>query len=480
MSSNKITDEEINAIYSSGREATVSFIKFLVERIDRLEAELHQIKLQLSKDSHNSSKPPSTDPPGKKKKPRSSRKKSGKKPGGQKGHTGFRLEQTAKPDEKKDVYPEGLCSCGKNLSLAETIDYIIRQTFGIILPRRFVTEYVGHVVLCSCGKIHDPVFPDGVNKEVQYDKSVKSLAVYLKHFDFLSYERLQEFFTDICGMHISQGSLVNFVRECGEFLQKPVELIKEKLIVAYLVHCDETGFRINGSRHWLHTTCTSELTYLYPHKNRGKKAMDEIGILPRFTGRVVHDHLASYYLYQNLTHVLCNAHHLRELTLFEENGDKWATKLIKCLLDAKADIEKKGKLPKKRVDYYKMRFRRITAEGLKQYPENKKANGKRGRLKQSPQFNFLKRMKEKMNDVIRYISDPLVPFDNNQGERDIRMSKIQQKVSGCFRSMQGARDFCTIRSYLASIRKNGQSVFRALLSIWTDAIILPNALYRFI
>lgn len=476
----EITDEELNVIYSSGREATVSFMKFLVERINLLEDEVCKIKQLISKDSHNSSKPPSTDLPGKKVKPKNLREKSGKKPGGQKGHKGSRLKRVQKPDKQEHIRPEGECCCGKSLSEATITDHIIRQVFGITLPKRFVTEFVGEVVACDCGRIHAPVFPAGVTKEVQYDASVKSLVVYLKHHGFISYERIQDFFADVCDMDISQGSLVNFTRECAENLQEPVELIKEKLLAAYLLHCDETGFRIKGARYWLHTTCTGELTYLYPHKRRGKVAMDEIGILPRFTGRVVHDHLKSYYRYQHLIHVLCNAHHLRELIFFEENGEKWASKLIKCLLEAKEDIEQKGRLPAKRVDYYRTRFRRIVFTGLKQNPENKKATGKRGRPKQSPQYNFLIRMKEKIDDVLRFITDSFVPFDNNQGERDLRMAKIQQKISGCFRSWQGAKDFCVIRSYLSSIRKNGHSVFKALVSVWSDSIMLPDALFKFI
>ena len=473
----EISDEELNAIYNSGREATISFMRFLVERMNISEDEVRKIKQVISKDSHNSSKPPSTDPPGKKKKPESLRKKTGKKPGGQKGHKGSSLKRVEHPDETKNIRPKGRCCCGKDLSLAETINRITRQVFGIVLPKRFVSEYVGEVVACECGRVHDPVFPEGVTKDVQYGASVKSLACYLKHYGFISFERMQDFFSDICNMDISQGSFVNFIKECAEKLKKPVKLIKKKLISSYLLHCDETGFRINGSRYWLHTTCTNKLTYLFPHKNRGKIAMDEIGILPAFTGKVVHDHLKSYYRYQHLTHVLCNVHHLRELTFFEEIGEKWAPKMIKCLLAAKDDIEEKGRLLTKEIVYYRERFCRIISEGLKKNPQKIKIPGKRGRQKQSSQYNFLIRMKTYIDDVLQFVSDPLIPFDNNQGERDLRMAKIQQKVSGCFRSWQGAKSFCIIRSYLSSIRKNEQSVFKALASIWSDSVILPDALF---
>jgi transposase len=479
----KISRQELFDIYDSGRENTVLFMQLLLDKIEKHEAitkehqeQIRQLREIISKDSHNSNKPPSSD--NMLKKPKSLRKPTGKRPGGQKGHKGETLQQVDDPDKIEDRTPKGKCDCGRSLKKAKIIEHIIRQLFDCILPSLFVIQFQGDVLECACGKIHYPDFPEEVVKETQYGNNIKNLAVYLKHYGFISYDRMSELFSEVFKVNLSQGTLVNFVNECAERLEPVVDEIKATIIEAEVLHCDESGMRIEKSTAWLHSASTEFLTLYYPHKRRGLKAMEAMGILPEFKGTVVHDHWHPYFRYNQCLHGLCNAHNLRELTFFEENGGEWAKKIKNCLLSAKKDKETYQGLSEKKIKKYKSKMLKLINEGLLAYPEKRKKNKERGRPAQSKEFNFLRRLRDKINEVLRFIFDDAVPFDNNQGERDIRMLKIQQKVSGSFRSMKGARSFCIIRSYFSSIKKCGQPVFEALASVWTNSIILPNALQK--
>ncbi len=403
------------------------------------------------------------------------RKRSGKKPGGQKGHKGYRLQPTDDPDHKVTIQVEGVCECGRDLENAEITDYVIRQLFDIVLPQLDSTEFCGEVRECACGKVHKADFPDYLNATVQYGPTIKSLAVYLKHHGMIGYERLQELYRELFGIQLSQGTLVNFVNECSGRLTPVAEEIKAAIITSDVVHFDESGFRILGSLYWLHSASTGVLTYYFAHKKRGTEAMAAMGILPYFTGTAVHDHWESYYTYA-CTHGLCNAHHLRELIYFAEHEEKWAEKLIDCMIGAKNEKDESFILCEKRIIYYKHRVKRILSEGLHLHPKRMKTNKTRGRPKQTKQYNFLSRLREKVDDVLRFIIDAAVSFDNNQGERDLRMLKVQQKVSGTFRSYRGAESFCRIRGYISSIRKNKQSVFDAIQSVWSSRIVRPYIL----
>ena len=469
-----ITDEQIDAIYESGKEANRKFIRFLIDKLNDLEKKIQDLEQQINKDSHNSNKPPSSDNPLKKTK--SMRKRTGKKPGGQKGHKGTNLKQVTHPDEVSDITPKGLCSCKKNLKNAKVIDCVKRQLFDLLLPQLFVAEYKGNILQCECGKIHYPDFPYGLAREAQYGPNIKSLVVYLKQYGFISYDRIAELFSDIFDISISQGTFVNIINECSEKIKPCVEKIKEELKNSAVLNCDESGIRIEGSLHWVHSVGTENFTYYYPHKRRGFEAMETIGILPFFNGTIIHDHWKSYFRYEQCLHGLCNTHHLRELTFFEEKGEKWAKKIKRCLNDAYKEKKENIYLGEKQINKYKRRLRRLLNKGLRLHPKQMKKNRTRGRPKQSNEYNFLNRLKERINDVLRFIIDPNVPFSNNLAERDIRMLKIQQKVSGTFRSMKGAIAFCRIRSYISSIKKCGQSVFKALTTIWSLKIMFPGVL----
>ncbi|MBN1412552.1 MAG: IS66 family transposase [Spirochaetales bacterium] len=471
-----LTDGQLGVIYDSGKANTVALLKFLITEINNLKAEVQELKKTLSKDSHNSNNPPSSD--NMLKKPKSLRKSTGKKPCGQKGHEGETLRQIENPDRIEDRSPKGKCDCGRSLKNAKTIESIIRQLFDCSLPSLFVTQFQGNVLKCACGQIHYPDFPDEVVKETQYGNSIKSLAVYLKHYGFISYERMSELFSEVFGINLSQGTLVNFVNECAERVESVVEEIKATLKKAEVLHCDESGMRIEKSTAWLHSASTEFLTFYYPHKRRGIKAMEAMGILSEFNGTVVHDHWHPYFRYDNCLHGLCNAHNLRELIFFEENGEEWAEKIKNCLLSAKREKESHQGLSEKQIKKYKIKMHQLINDGLRVHPEKRRRNKARGRPSQSKEFNLLRRLRDRFDEVLRFILDDAVPFDNNQGERDVRMLKIQQKVSGSFRSMKGAQSFCIIRSYISSIRKCGQAVFEALASVWTREIVLPKAILR--
>ena len=483
--------DHIHKLLQKGAEAVVDFIidqhtalDALTKAVEKqrqiireLELKIKALEKRQDQDSHNSNKPPSSDDPYTKpdKKTKSRRENSGKKPGGQKDHKGYNLQPVDDPDHTIIIKVEGACECGRDLENATFIDYAIRQMFDIILPQLTSTQFCGEVKECACGKVHKADFPDYLNGKVQYGPEIKSFAVYLKHHGMISYERLQELYKELFEINLSQGTLVNFINECSKRLTPVNEEIKAAIITSDVVHFDESGFRILGSLHWLHSASTGMLTYYFAHKKRGTEAMTAMGILPFFTGTAIHDHWESYYTYA-CTHGLCNAHHLRELIYFTEHEEKWAEKFIDCLIDAKKEKDESFILSGKRITYYKNRLKRILSEGLSLHPKIMKEDKTRGRQKQTKQHNFLSRLSKKVDDVLRFIIDVAVPFDNNQGERDIRMLKVQQKVSGTFRSYSGARSFCIIRGYISTIRKNKQSVFDAIRSAWSSEIVRPNVL----
>ena len=389
-------------------------------------------------------------------------RKKGGKVGGQKGHKGTNLKQTDNPDEIIKIKVKGKCDCGKSLTVGKLKCHEKRQIIDIPKVEIKTKEYQAEIVECGCGRVHTAEFPTDVKIKAQYGPNIKSLVVYLKNYGFMSYERISEFMEDVIGQKISQGTLVNMINECALNLEPYVEKIRETLKNESVVHFDETGIRIEASLHWLHSSGNANYTYYFPHKRRGKPAMEAMGILPYFKGIAVHDHWYSYYQFPECFHSLCNSHHLRELIYFEELGESWATRLKKCLLDAKEEKEKQERLSKARKKYYRMRMYRILNAGLKIHHEEKHKKNKKGRPKQSKAYNLLNRMKKRIDDVLCFVFNSTVPFDNNLAERDVRMVKVQQKVSGTFRSFQGAKNFCIIRSYISTVRKRGLSVYNAI------------------
>lgn len=407
-------------------------------------------------DSRNSSKPPATDPH----RARKTVKPSGRKAGGQIAHIGSNLAQIDKPDVihtltlDKRRLPKGTY---------HDAGFETRQVIDIHIER-CVTEYRAQILQNDKGQRFVAEFPADVTRPIQYGASVKANAVYLSMFQLIPYERVQTQFSEQYGIALSTGSLNNFNQDAYRRLADFDALAKRKLLSEAIIHADETGININGKRLWLHSASSEKWSWFYPHAQRGHEAMDAIGILPQFTGTLVHDHWKPYYRY-NCTHALCNAHHLRELTYAEEvDGQQWAKALRELLLEINGAIEKsESPLSSKRREHFVRHYRAILHDAEIECPEpDKKDPHQRGRLKRSKSRNLLIRLRDYEADVLRFLHDPQVPFTNNLGERDIRMSKVQQKISGCFRSMEGAYTFCLIRSYLSTCRKHGVGAGDAL------------------
>lgn len=463
---------DLHSLYKSGEELTVSFIRCLLDRILLLEEiakrqseEIQELKAIISKDSHNSSKPPSSDGYKKKNIVKNLRNKSKKKSGGQKGHPGTNLHMSDNPDIIKPLAVEVCEYCGTSDCLKIT-GKKRRQVVNVEI-KKTITELQSDIAECGrCGHITIAAFPTDVTQDVQYGSSVKALIIYLRSLNFMPSERLSKIFEDVFHLPLSEGTIYNTTQKCSQILQPFEDYVREKLIKSPVVHFDESGIRIEKSLHWLQSASTSLYTYYFPHKRRGRKAMDEMGILPQFTGIAIHDSYSSYFKYASL-HGLCNSHHLRELIfLHEEMAQKWAKKMIDLLLDIKAKVEKakmKGKtISKNLMAYYENRYKRIIYDGLKANPKIKVDKKGRGRKKKGKVLCLLERLKTRRHQVLAFMYDVLVPFDNNQAERDIRMAKLQQKISGCFRTMEGAIDFFRIRSYISTLRKHKIDVISTL------------------
>jgi transposase len=454
----------------------------VTERLIAAEEKIKQLNEQLGQNSRNSNWPSSRDK--NRKRSQSLRPKTERKAGGQEGHEGHTLAFNSEPDVIEKHRPVHCEHC--QALLAEDIvagDIAKRQVYDLP-PLRFVTiEHQVETVLCPCcGEATRGEFPDDVTNPVQYGSQVKRLAVYLHNEQFLPYERERQMLADLFELPISPGSLQNFVETAAANVKPATDAIKGAVIQAEVGHADETGFYVNGRRCWLHTVSTGELTYYEPHAKRGKEATEAIGILPQFTGTLVHDAWATYFKYQLLLHALCNAHHLRDLTAIVENDrQQWATLMIAFLLAAKqlvAEAWRAGEtgLPVDYLERIHQLYDAIVCLGLEEnpLPEIHPLPGKRGRRKKTKARNLVERFDKHREAVLRFIHDFKVPFDNNLAERDIRMMKVQQKISGCFRSWEGAQQFCRLRSYISTIRKQGLNVWEALGSLFEGDVFMPQ------
>jgi transposase len=427
---------------------------------------------KLGLNSKNSSKPPSSDP-NRKKNPRG---KGTNKPGGQPGRTGTNLEPVEAPDT---IIPIKIDKRHLPKGDYHEVGFESRQVIDIEISR-IVTEYRAQILEDAEGRRYVASFPEGVSRPIQYGQSIKAHSVYLSQFQLIPYERVADYFINEASIPISVGSLFNFNQEAYDLLEGFDELAKQKLIQAALVHADETGINVNGKRLWLHNASNELWTYFYPHQKRGSEAMDEIGILPNFRGTLIHDHWKPYYTYQHCKHALCNAHHLRELQWVFDNHAQytWAKSMQDLLYEINEAVNKteKNRLDDVTADAYRMRFREIIQIGDTQMPlpsSEPKQSKKRGREKKPKERNLLERLRNFEKDVLRFMVDPVVPFTNNRGENDIRMTKVQQKISGCFKSMDGAKIFCRVRSYLLTAQKHGVTPTDALKTLFDGK--LPEA-----
>ncbi|MCB9274965.1 MAG: IS66 family transposase [Lewinellaceae bacterium] len=455
-------------------EAIVVFYEHRYEsKIQKLEARIKELEDQISKNSRNSSKPPSSDEFDKPA-PKSQRKKTGRKAGGQKGHEGTNLKMVESPDIVEGVYKVKVCACCQKSLRRQKADTIERrQVYDLPPLELIITEHQAEVKRCSCGYVNRADFPPGVNHYVQYGPNIKSLLVYMQDYQLLPYERTKEFVQDIFGHQLSTGTLHNIRQYAFDQLGTFEERLKALLTVAVVAGFDETGIRIMAQRLWLHSCSTTQHAYYDVHAKRGQVAMDDIGILPRFEGIAIHDFWKSYYHYGS-EHGLCNAHLLRDLTFIKERFKQtWADGLASLLLKMKAAKERaiaQGKLSLSpaTLSRYRGLYEELVQKGLKANPYKPPPKKKRGRKKKTKPRNLIERFRDYADDILRFFYDFKVPFDNNFSERDIRMMKVKQKISGCFRSFDGAKFFARIRSFIVTARKQNVNVFNALRNLFMD------------
>jgi len=466
------TQNEVRRAHREGEEAVVALFDGLVAMTRAMEARIQALEDRLNKDSHNSSKPPTSDGL-KKTRKHGLRHKSGKKSGGQDGHAGYRLEPVAKPDHVEVHAVKSCDHCQASLEGVEVQRYEKRQVFEVPPVKLEVTEHQAEIKTClQCGEVNAADFPAGVTQKTQYGPRVRAQMVYFNEYHFIPLERTTEIIAELYQQAVSEGTVAAAAAEVAERVAAVNEQIKTHLIqTEEAVRFDETGTRIGGKLKWLHSASTEQATYYEIHPKRGSEAMDKIGILSKRIGWCIHDFWKAYLKYLLPKHGLCNAHILRELIfLVERYLQTWASAMIQLLLEIKQAVEiakhlGQAALLAEQITTFENRYDQIVAQGLLANPAPrppKEPPRKRGRLKQSPAKNLLDRLRDHKSKVLAFMYDFKVPFDNNLAERDIRMVKVQQKISGGFRSDDGSRVFCQVRSYISTARKNGQPILNAL------------------
>jgi transposase len=476
----KISREGIREIYAQGEESVINLVERLIEELNKQDIRLEALERQQKKNSQNSSKPPSSD--GLKRLPKSLRTKSEKKSGGQIGHEGSNLEWSTAIDYVETHKVSECGECGSQLGEIAALEWEIRQVHDLPPISLRVTEHQAEIKYCPhCHQENRGVFPADVNSGVQYGSGLKGLMVYLIDYQLLPSERACELLSDVLGCKISEGTIYNSRQKCFEKLETVESRIITAIQNAAVSNFDETGIHINGKLHWLHVASNEDLTYYYVHAKRGKVAMDEMNILPEFHGVSVHDGWSSYAKY-DCSHALCNAHHLRELKyIAEQYQQPWATEMSSLLVEIKDHIEEikafgQQALSPENLQLFRALYQKLLSTGLAAnppVPHNPDSPKSRGRPKQSPAKNLLDRLLLQQEQVLAFMLDFRVPFDNNQAERDIRMTKVKQKISGGFRSFLGAQIFCRIRGYISTLKKQGLSVLNALKLLFLDNPILP-------
>ena len=473
----QLNDEQLAGLE---KEELVMIIISLQEQIAKQARQIQDLQDQLAKNSQNSGKPPGSDGL-EKRRTRSLRKKGKRRSGGQAGHKGHTLEMVGQPDyvERHGIV---VCpNCATNLQEIEAVKVEKRQVFDVPPVRLKVTEHQAEVKACPCcGQQVRGRFPEGVKQAVQYGPRIKAQAVYLNSYQLLPLERSCELFEDFYGHRPSEGFILaantSFVRQTEETLL----CIKQQVIAANIAHFDESGVRVEGSLNWLHVAATKNLTYYAVHPKRGHEGMRDIGILTDFQGRALHDHWSSYLKFDNCQHAFCNAHHLRNLQfVVEQYQQDWPQKLGELLLDIKAEVEAtpcgQTSLPAERIAHYERLYDALLRQGFEANPPPEKPPpSKRGRKKQSPPKNLLDLLRKHKAETLVFMHDFSVPFDNNLAERDVRMIKVKQKISGSFRTRAGADTFCSIRSYISTVRKQGGNVIHAIHNAFAGQPFMPD------
>ena len=495
MKTQIFTREQCYEIYDSGREATVDFIVSLLpllssiptkqEKIESLAADViglkernQQLESQQDKDSHNSHKPPSSD--GLQRTTKSQRQKSRRPSGGQQNHKGTTLQKVEHPNFTVKHTIKKRCRCGTSLNRIKTDAFEKRQVFDIPVVTLQVTEHQSEIKTCPCcGTINTAVFPDGITKATQYGKNVKSLSTYVMQFQLLPSNRTKELLRDIFGCSVSEGTLFNWNIEIHTSLEEPEQQIKTQLIQSPKINADETGMFCIGDIYWLHVASTPRLTHYHLHAKRGSQAME---MFSKYNGTLVHDFWKSYFDFC-CNHGLCNSHLIRELIfIYEQFHQQWAQDLIILLKRIEMSVARakqggKTSLIIRIIHFYQRQYDTIVKRALRINPRLPGLPNKRGRKKQTKQRNLAERLRDYASEVLAFMYNFDVPFTNNQAERDIRMAKVKQKISGTFRSLLGAEIFCRVRGYISTARKNGISAFDAIQRAFGGNPFVPNLIY---
>lgn len=451
-------------------------ISTLLAKITELEkviqqqaARIAELEKRLNKNSSNSSKPPSSDGLGKPPRTTSLRENGKHNSGGQKGHKGKTLKQIESPDIIKKHAVLTCPDCHSSLTSSPVIGIMKRQVFDIPPPKIEVTEHQAEVKYCACcDTTITAEFPAGVLAPVQYGEMIRSWSVYYQHQHFIPEDRLQQLFSDLYGVQLATATLTNYNRVAFDALASFEESVLSEVKTAAVKNLDETGFRVAGKTQWLHVASTKSATYYHVSPKR-KSLLDGL------SGTVIHDHWKSYYNLEGVEHALCNQHHLRELkAITEHEKEPWAeamTRLLRVALRCR-HFHEHHSIPVARIKRLTNIYDKIIRDGLSYHEilTPLPCKGKQGRQPRRTGHNLLLRLFHYKQDVLRFLHDPAVPFTNNDAERDLRMMKCKQKISGGFRSSQGAEQFARLRGFISTVRKQGLSIISSIQSIFSGTI----------
>ncbi len=465
--------QQLFKLARTGLAKLIDLVLGLEAEVRQLRRQVKELKAHLALNSRNSSKPPSSDGLAKPA-PKSLRQTTGRRVGGQPGHAGRTLQPVAKPDHvqvhRLEHCPCGRCG-GRSLRHEPLLGCEQRQVFELPQKPLEVTEHQAEIKLCPVsGSVVTAAFPEGVNAPAQYGPRFKALMCYFNVQHFIPYARLTQICEDLYGQPLSEATIVAANQRAYDHLAPFERRVAQLLPKAPLNGCDESGLRVAKSLHWLHVVSNPGLTFYGVHAKRGAEAMDEFGILPQCKNWLIHDHWKPYFCYRNAAHALCNEHHLRELKLLaEEYQQSWAQEMSHFLLDCLQRRKNQGVLDPRQFKKLQRQYRAILKRARQVHPRSEDT-GPQGKA-----ANLLRRLEDFELNVLAFTVFAEVPFTNNGTERDIRMEKTRQKISGCFRTLHGARVFARIRSYISTSRKQGRNLLEELQKAICGKPFMPSA-----
>jgi len=474
---------ELEAIeFCKNNPETAAKIILMVQDLKKIiaiqEERIKELETKLNMNSKNSSKPPSTDNKLTTKKKHLTSKK---KRGAQVGHRGKSLKMVAIPDTVKELLPTTCSCCNSSLKDIDSFKYEKRQLFDLPDIKMQITEYQAHSIKCKkCNTVNKAKFPDNINATAQYGDNLKSFIGYLNSYQMLPYERIAQTIEDLTSHKISTGVIYNFLNTHYEKLESFEDNLKKSLLKEELLQTDETGVNIKAKLHWIHVASSSIMTYYMLHSKRGRNAIQDMEIIPNYKGILIHDHWAPYNKYTNCTHSYCNAHILRELTgVSEKEGAIWSKDMYNLLTNMnkvvhKAKNRNKCALSQSQIQKFISYYEKIIKSANNYYPPpDKNLQKVKRRQKQTKGKNLLDRLLKYQNETLRFLSDFRVPFTNNLAERDLRMIKVKEKISGSFASFRGGEIFCRIRSYISTLKKNNIPVLQGLRDALAGRAYVP-------